>query len=293
MSQAGLLDAGQLPPGQGHPVPGGAAARRRGAGRAVRARGHVRHALPLAAGLPPRARAGGRARSVASRYLPGELWPVNPATVRNRDALFCLNERLVTVLDTALRPLRGGEGGRHLRGTHPRRLRRPADPRRAARGAPDVPAAEAGGSAATSWAASRWAPRSSSSSSRAGWSGTTGWWPGRPSAWASGSEARREPAHLRGEGDERPPPAGHRGLARAGGRGPRDVPPLRLRARRAPRWSRTPRSSCAASARPPTSWARRCTPSRTRRAGACPCAPRGPRRWCAPTSSTRWPSASR
>ena len=37
---------------------------------------------------------------VASRYLPGELWPVNPATVRARDALFCLNERLVTVLET-------------------------------------------------------------------------------------------------------------------------------------------------------------------------------------------------
>lgn len=36
---------------------------------------------------------------VASRYLPGELWPVNPATVRTQDALFCLNERLVTVID--------------------------------------------------------------------------------------------------------------------------------------------------------------------------------------------------
>jgi len=39
---------------------------------------------------------------VSSRYLPGEFWPVNPATVRNRDALFCRNERLVTVLDTAV-----------------------------------------------------------------------------------------------------------------------------------------------------------------------------------------------
>jgi len=38
---------------------------------------------------------------ISSRYLPGEFWPVNPTTVRNRDALFCLNERLVTVLDTA------------------------------------------------------------------------------------------------------------------------------------------------------------------------------------------------
>jgi phosphatidylserine decarboxylase len=37
---------------------------------------------------------------VASRYLAGEFWPVNPVTVRNRDALFCLNERLVTVVDS-------------------------------------------------------------------------------------------------------------------------------------------------------------------------------------------------
>ena len=38
-------------------------------------------------------------RIVASRYLPGEFWPVNPATVRTKEALFCLNERLVTVLE--------------------------------------------------------------------------------------------------------------------------------------------------------------------------------------------------
>ena len=38
---------------------------------------------------------------VASRYVRGEFWPVNPATVRNRDALFCLNERLVTVIDSS------------------------------------------------------------------------------------------------------------------------------------------------------------------------------------------------
>jgi phosphatidylserine decarboxylase len=34
-------------------------------------------------------------------YLPGEFWPVNPASVRNVDALFAVNERLVTWLDTA------------------------------------------------------------------------------------------------------------------------------------------------------------------------------------------------
>jgi phosphatidylserine decarboxylase len=41
-------------------------------------------------------------RVVSSRYLPGQFWPVNPATVRSKEALFCLNERLVTVLETEL-----------------------------------------------------------------------------------------------------------------------------------------------------------------------------------------------
>jgi phosphatidylserine decarboxylase len=35
-------------------------------------------------------------------YLPGEFWPVNPASVRNVDALFAVNERLVTWLRTEL-----------------------------------------------------------------------------------------------------------------------------------------------------------------------------------------------
>jgi phosphatidylserine decarboxylase len=35
-------------------------------------------------------------------YLPGEFWPVNPASVRNVDALFAVNERLVTWLQTEL-----------------------------------------------------------------------------------------------------------------------------------------------------------------------------------------------
>jgi len=34
------------------------------------------------------------------RYLPGELWPVNPTSVRSVQALFSLNERLVTWLET-------------------------------------------------------------------------------------------------------------------------------------------------------------------------------------------------
>ncbi len=34
-------------------------------------------------------------------YLPGEFWPVNPMSVRSKDALFCVNERLVTYLKTS------------------------------------------------------------------------------------------------------------------------------------------------------------------------------------------------
>lgn len=33
-------------------------------------------------------------------YLPGEFWPVNPASVKNVEALFAVNERLVTWFDT-------------------------------------------------------------------------------------------------------------------------------------------------------------------------------------------------
>jgi phosphatidylserine decarboxylase len=36
------------------------------------------------------------------RYVPGMLWPVNPASVRTVPGLFAANERLVTVLDTPL-----------------------------------------------------------------------------------------------------------------------------------------------------------------------------------------------
>ncbi|MDP3232659.1 MAG: archaetidylserine decarboxylase [Myxococcales bacterium] len=35
-------------------------------------------------------------------YLPGAFWPVNQASVRSVDALFAINERLVTWLDTAM-----------------------------------------------------------------------------------------------------------------------------------------------------------------------------------------------
>ncbi|MCK8498150.1 archaetidylserine decarboxylase [Myxococcus fulvus] len=33
-------------------------------------------------------------------YIPGEFWPVNPASVLNKQSLFCVNERLVTYLET-------------------------------------------------------------------------------------------------------------------------------------------------------------------------------------------------
>jgi phosphatidylserine decarboxylase len=36
------------------------------------------------------------------RYLPGMLWPVNPASVRTVPGLFSVNERLVTVMETPL-----------------------------------------------------------------------------------------------------------------------------------------------------------------------------------------------
>jgi phosphatidylserine decarboxylase len=36
------------------------------------------------------------------RYVPGELWPVNAASVRTVPGLFTVNERLVTLLDTPL-----------------------------------------------------------------------------------------------------------------------------------------------------------------------------------------------
>jgi phosphatidylserine decarboxylase len=41
-------------------------------------------------------------RVTGYRYLPGRLWPVNPASVRTVPGLFGVNERLVTVLETPL-----------------------------------------------------------------------------------------------------------------------------------------------------------------------------------------------
>lgn len=41
-------------------------------------------------------------RVLGWRYVPGKLWPVNPASVRNVPGLFTVNERLVTLLDSPL-----------------------------------------------------------------------------------------------------------------------------------------------------------------------------------------------
>ncbi len=41
-------------------------------------------------------------RVTGYRYVPGRLWPVNPASVRTVPGLFTVNERLVTLVETAL-----------------------------------------------------------------------------------------------------------------------------------------------------------------------------------------------
>jgi phosphatidylserine decarboxylase len=41
-------------------------------------------------------------RVLGWRYVPGRLWPVNAASVANVPRLFCVNERLVTLLDSPL-----------------------------------------------------------------------------------------------------------------------------------------------------------------------------------------------
>lgn len=41
-------------------------------------------------------------RIVASRYVPGHLWPVNRAAVTRVEDLFCVNERIVTYVDSPL-----------------------------------------------------------------------------------------------------------------------------------------------------------------------------------------------
>lgn len=41
-------------------------------------------------------------RIVASRYVPGHLWPVNDAAVNRVEDLFCVNERIITYVDSPI-----------------------------------------------------------------------------------------------------------------------------------------------------------------------------------------------
>ncbi len=42
------------------------------------------------------------AKVTGYHYLPGEFWPVNPSSVRTKEALFAINERLVVNLETVM-----------------------------------------------------------------------------------------------------------------------------------------------------------------------------------------------
>jgi phosphatidylserine decarboxylase len=98
VSQAGVAEAGRLLQAKGIDYPTAALLcdgplARRFAGGAyatiyLSPRDYHRIHFPL----------GGRVAGY--RYLPGKLWPVNPASVRTVPGLFGLNERLVTILET-------------------------------------------------------------------------------------------------------------------------------------------------------------------------------------------------
>ena len=44
-------------------------------------------------------------RILSARYIPGRLWPVNRLGVQGVDQLFCVNERLITYLESSLGPV--------------------------------------------------------------------------------------------------------------------------------------------------------------------------------------------
>ncbi|GAO05120.1 archaetidylserine decarboxylase [Anaeromyxobacter sp. PSR-1] len=100
VSETGLAEAGRLVQAKGIDYPAAAllgddalAARLAGGAYAtlyLSPRDYHRIHFPL----------GGRV--TGWRYVPGKLWPVNPASVRTVPGLFALNERLVTVLETPL-----------------------------------------------------------------------------------------------------------------------------------------------------------------------------------------------
>ena len=228
VSEAGRVEAGSCLQAKGIHYPVDRLLGDAELARAFADGGSLRHALPLAPRLPPGPRAGlgpgGRPRATCAGSSGRSIQP----RCGPRTALFCANERLVTLLETDLGRCAVVKVGAtcvgRIRSAYDDRLThagqtegvRTFDPRfRWPR--------------ARSWGASRWAPRSSSSSSLAGYAGRAGSRRGPRSGWDSASEAPGEPEDRRGEGDERPPRPRHRGVARAGGGGAAHLRALRLR----------------------------------------------------------------
>jgi phosphatidylserine decarboxylase len=100
VSQAGVAAAGRLVQAKGIDYP--AAGLLADADLARRLEGGAYATLYLAPRDYHRIHFPLGGRIAGWRYVPGRLWPVNPASVRTVPGLFAANERLVTVLDTPL-----------------------------------------------------------------------------------------------------------------------------------------------------------------------------------------------
>ncbi len=118
---------------------------------------------------------------------------------------------------------------------------------------------------------------------------------GDPADWP---QRRGGPAE--GDGGEAAESAGDGGSApridrplAAGGGTAREHFRRAASARSARRCWRSPSCSPGASARPPTWWARRCTPSATGATAAAHCGPRAPPRWCGRPCSTAFSARAR
>ena len=92
-------------------------------------------------------------------YIPGEFWPVNPASVKNKQSLFCVNERLVTYLDTVAGKCAVVKVGATCVSRIKASYDDVAHPRGQAGQGAHVPDAHSGGEGRESWGASRWGPR--------------------------------------------------------------------------------------------------------------------------------------
>ena len=88
-------------PGEGDRLHrGGARGRRAAWGGSSPAASTRRSTSPRATTTASTSRSAGRV--TGWRYVPGKLWPVNPASVKNVPGLFTVNERLVTLLESPL-----------------------------------------------------------------------------------------------------------------------------------------------------------------------------------------------